>query len=69
MNPPFTGVAVNVIGSPAQTVGASGAMDTPTVRGFFAVIVIPGDVAGFPVTQLPRFEVRTQVTTSLFAGI
>ena len=66
--PPFVGIGVSVTEVPPHTglalaikVTLTG-MDVPTVK------VTGFDVEGLPVTQ-PKFETRTQVTTSLLAGM
>ena len=41
---------------------------TETGRDVFTTMVIALDVAGLLITQPARLEVKTQVTTSLFAG-
>ena len=66
--PPFVGVAVNVTEVPSQT-GPDGeaAIVTDVVKGDVTLIVIPLEVAGFPVTH-DSLEVNVHVTTSLFEG-
>jgi hypothetical protein len=66
--PPLVGVAVNVTDVPAHTGLAEGEMETLTGNNGLTVIVTEFEVAGFPEGH-PIFEVRTQVTTSLFNGI
>ncbi len=66
--PPLVGVAVYVTEVPEQTGFAEGAMDTLTGNVVLTVIVTVLDVAGLPVAQ-DAFDVRTQVTASLFKGM
>jgi hypothetical protein len=61
-------VAVNVTDVPAQTGFNEAAIDTLTGRFGLTVIVIEFEVAGLPVAHV-AFEVRRQVTTSVFDGI
>jgi hypothetical protein len=61
------GVAVKVTTVPEHTVVAEAETLTLTGKFGFTVIVIVFDVAGLPVAQV-AFEVRTQVTISLFAN-
>ena len=64
----MVGVAVNVTLVPWQTVPAgiaAIAIDTAALAVTEVVIVL--DVAGLPVEQL-RFEVKIQITWSLFDG-
>ena len=44
------------------------ALIDPTTKGAITVMVIIPDVAGFPVIHA-AFDVMTQITASLFAGI
>jgi len=64
----LTGVAVNVTGLPAQTGLVEGAVDMLTGRIGFTVIVIGGELAGFPVGQM-ALEVIRQVITSPLTGV
>ena len=64
----MVGVAENVTEVPAQTGLAEAATDTLTASSGFTVIVTVFDVAGLPVGHV-AFEVSTQVTSSLFAGV
>jgi hypothetical protein len=66
--PPFVGVAVKVTDVPAQVGLEDGTTDTLTGSIGFTFMVREFDVAGLPVVQ-ERFDVNTQVTTSLFKGI
>ena len=66
--PPLVGVAVKVTEVPAQTGLAEAETETLTGRLGFTVMVTVFDVAGLPVGQV-AFEVSTQVTASLFAGV
>ena len=65
--PPFTGTAVKVTGVPAHTGLEEGVTPTLTGRMALTAIVTEFEVAGFPVGQ-GMLELRTQFTTSLFAG-
>ena len=67
VEPPLVGVAVNVTLVPEQIVVAVAEILTLAGRFGFTTIVIALDVAGLPVTQV-ALEVKTQVTTSLFAN-
>ena len=62
------GVAVKVAAVPAQIVLAEGDIEILAGEAAFTNIVTAFDVAGLPLTQL-KFEVSTQVTTSLLAGV
>ena len=61
-------VAVNVTLVPSQIGFDDDVIDTLTGRVLLTVIVIVFEVAGLPVAQL-AFEVRMQVTMSLFDGV
>jgi len=61
-------VAVNVTKVDGQTGFAEAAIEMLTGRFGLTVIVTVLEVAGLPVAQV-AFEVRTQVTASLFAGV
>ena len=65
----MVGAAVKVTLVPEQTV-EDGLAEMVTLTGKlgFTVMVIPADVAGFPVTQV-ALEVRTTVITSLFTKV
>ena len=63
----MVGVAVKVTEVPAQTGLAEAAIETLTGRFELTVMVTVLEVAGLPVAQV-AFEVRTQVTASLFRG-
>jgi hypothetical protein len=60
-------VAVNVTDVPEQTGFAEAAMEMLTGILGFTVMVTALEVAGLPVVQV-AFEVKTQVTISLFTG-
>ena len=59
---------MNVTKVDRQTGFAEAAIDMLTGRFGLTVIVTVLEVAGLPVAQV-AFEVRTQVTASLFAGV
>ena len=59
---------MNVTLVPSQTGFADDITDTLTGRLLLTVIVIAFEVAGLPVAQV-IFEVRMQVTISLFDGV
>lgn len=61
-------MAVNVTKVDGQTGFAEAAIEMLTGRFGLTVIVTVLEVAGLPVAQV-AFEVRTQVTASLFAGV
>ena len=61
-------VAVNVTGVPGQTGLAEAAIHILTGRMGFTVMVKAFDVAGLPDGQV-AFEVNSQVTMSLLAGV
>jgi hypothetical protein len=61
-------VALKVTTFPAHTGLEEEPISTLAVRIGFTVMVIPADVAGLPVAHV-AFEVRRQVTTSVFDGI
>ncbi len=67
--PPLVAVAVNVTLVPEQ-IAEDGLAEILTLTGKFGftVIVIPVDVAGFPVAQV-AFEVRTTVITSPLTSV
>jgi len=65
----LVGVAVNVTASPAHTGFWEATIETLTGSGLATVMVIEFEVAGFPVTQDPRFDVIKHLTTSPFMGI
>ena len=67
--PPLVGVAVNVTLVPAQIVEEGLAeMVALTGKLGFTIMVMPADVAGFPVAQ-SAFEVNTTVITSPFTNV
>ena len=68
MVPPLVGVAVKVTEVDVQTGFTEAAIDMLTGRFGLTVIDTVLEVAGFPVAQV-AFEVSTQVTASLFAGL
>ena len=68
MVPPLVGVAVKVTEVDVQTGFTEAAIDMLTGRFGLTVIDTVLEVAGFPVAQV-AFEVRTQVTASLLAGV
>ena len=61
-------MAVNVTKVDGQTGFAEAAIEMLTGRFGLTVIVTVLEVAGVPVAQV-AFEVRTQVTASLLAGV
>ena len=61
-------MAVNVTKVDGQTGFAEAAIEMLTGRFGLTVIVTVLEVAGLPVAQV-AFEVMTQVTASLFAGV
>ena len=67
MVPPLVGVAVNVTDVPEHTGFAEAKIETLTGRFGFTVILMVFDTAGFPIGQV-AFEVRLQITISLFVG-
>ena len=66
--PPFTGVAVKVTEVPAQILFAPGDIEILTGSSGFTVMFTVFEVAGLPVAHV-AFDVRIQVTASLFAGV
>ena len=66
--PPFVTVAVNVTDVPEHTGLAEATIDMLTARPGMTIIVMAGEVAGFPDTQ-DAVDVNLQVMTSLFAGV
>ena len=68
VEPPLTGVALNVTAVPAQiSPGGLAAMLTLTGRFGLTIIVIAFDVAGFPLVQVAS-EFRIQVMISPLTG-
>ena len=63
--PPLAGVAVKETAVPAQIWFSDSVIDMLTGSNGFTIIVTAFEVSGFPVAQV-AFEVRMQVTTSLF---
>ena len=68
MVPPLVGVAVKVTLVPEQIVVAVAAIETLTGRLGFTDMVIPADVAGFPVAHV-ALDVKTHVNISPFAKL
>ena len=66
--PPLTGEAVYVIEVPEQTGLADAAIEMLTGSNGLTDMLTAFDIAGFPVIQV-AFEVKIQVTISLFAGM
>ena len=66
--PPLTGVAVKLPDCPMQMGLAAATILTLTGRNGLTIIVTEFDVAGFPVVHM-AFDVRMQVTISLFKGV
>ena len=64
----MVGVAVKVTDVPAHIGLAEAEIDTLTGSSGLTVIVTVFEVAGLPVAQV-AFEIRTQVTASLLAGL
>jgi len=66
--PPLEGLAINVTEVPAHTGLEEAVMLRLTGSMLPTVIVTELLVAGFPLTQLVREEIRIHLTTSLLAG-
>ena len=66
--PPLVGDAVKLVLVPAQIFEADELMDTEGVTLWLTVIVTPLDVAVVVEAQL-AFDVKMQVTTSLFSSV